>query len=152
MSFPRPIHRAAVPAVAPQREVSRSWFTGRSQVWSWYLELKALLGSGSWDKGWGQPRMMIIHDVSLRWRWAHILEAADGSVSAVKTLPSSGLGGAACRGSAALPEEAGTWQRRVPPWEGREEGLDGRNLDCEWEECGVCRLLSSVFCPFLGKK
>ena len=151
MSFPRPLHRAVVPVVAPQREVSRSWFTGRSQVWSRYLELKALLGSGSWNKGWGQPRMMIIPDVCLRWRWARILKAADGSVSAVTTLPRSGLGGTTCRGSAALPEEAGTWQRRVPPWEEREEGLGARHLDCEREECGVC-LLSSVFCPFLGKK
>lgn len=79
--------------------------------------------------------MTTITDVSLRWRWARTLEAADGGVSAVTTVPSSGLGGTACRGSAALPEEAGT--QRVPAWEGRVEGLGGWNLDCGQEEWSV---------------
>lgn len=71
---------------------------------------------------------MAVTDVSLRWRWARVLEAADGGVSAATTLPGSGLGGAARGGSAALPEEAGA--QRVPAWEGREDGPGGWNLDC----------------------
>lgn len=44
---------------------------------------------------WG-PRMMTVTDMSVRWRWACILKAADGGVSAVTTIPSSGLGGTVC--------------------------------------------------------
>ena len=38
---------------------------------------------------------MTITDLSLRWRCARILEATDGGVSAVTTVPGSGLGGTA---------------------------------------------------------
>lgn len=43
-----------------------------------------------------RSRMTTITDMSLRWRWAHILEAADGDVSTVTAIPGSGLGGTIC--------------------------------------------------------
>lgn len=101
---------------------------------------------------WG-PRMMTVTDTSIRWRWACILKAADGGVSAVTTIPSSGLGGTACWRSAALPEEAGT--QRVPALGGNEEGLGRRNLD-RGQGRGLCICVYVdhwvLFCLFLGKK
>lgn len=94
--------------------VCQGMMRGGLWLWSEHLELR-------WDKGSGEgPQDDSRADMFLRWRCARIPQAAGGCVSALTSLPGTGLGAAACRGPVALPEEAGT--QRVPVLRGGKKG------------------------------
>lgn len=114
--------------------------------WMWILRSSGFLGRRG-EGGETGLGAIPVTDVSLRCRWARLLEAADGDVPAVKTVPGSGLGDSACRGPAALPEEAGTQrvgarEESGPGWAGQDVRMSLMSclLSLPWEDrqgCGV---------------